>query len=168
MIVPAMMLAQAAIASTPALGTVEGRCRPGQSGPALLVDVTGLKDRAGVLRAEIYPERDGDFLADDNTLVSQGKVFRRVVAALPSSGPVQLCIRVPAAGTYALAVVHARTGKRGFSLLKDGIGFGANPRLGYAKPKAASAAVVVRAVPTPTTVIMNYRSGLFSFGPLRR
>ena len=32
--------------STPRLGTVEARCRPNEPGPALIVDVDGLKDRA--------------------------------------------------------------------------------------------------------------------------
>jgi hypothetical protein len=35
------------LASTPELGKAEGKCRPGESGPAFLVDVVGLKDRTG-------------------------------------------------------------------------------------------------------------------------
>lgn len=169
MIAPlALVTAQATMPSTPRLGVEEGRCRPGERGPAILVVVEGLKDRAGQIRAEVYPAREGDFLADDNVLLSSGKVFRRaVVDPLPANGPVRLCLRVPAPGTYSLAVVHARTGKRGFSLLHDGIGFGGNPRLGYGKPKAAAASVVVGPSPTPATVVMNYRTGLISFGPLR-
>lgn len=154
--------------STPALGTAEARCRPHEPGPALIVDVDGLKDRVGVVRAELYPARDGDFLADDNVLVGQGKTFRRAVLAVPATGPVSLCLRVPGPGTYALSVVHARDGGHGFSLLHDGIGFASNPKLGHAKPHADQASVAVHAGLTTTHVVMNYRSGLFSFAPLKR
>ena len=154
--------------STPALGTAEARCRPHEAGPALIVDIDGLKDRVGVLRAELYPARDGDFLADDNVLIGQGKTFRRAVLTVPAAGAVSLCLRVPGPGTYALSVVHARSGGHGFSLLHDGIGFAGNPRLGHSKPSAAAARVVAHAGITPTTVVMNYRSGLFSFAPLKR
>lgn len=154
--------------STPRLGTVEARCRPNEPGPALIVDVDGLKDRVGVLRAELYPARDGDFLADDNVLIGQGKTFRRAVITVPAAGIVSLCLRVPAPGPYALSVVHARDGGHGFSLLHDGIGFASNPRLGHSKPRADQASIAVHDGITTTHVVMNYRSGLFSFAPLKR
>ena len=161
-------LLAATLPSTPALGTEAARCRAHEPGPAIIVTVEGLKDRVGRLRAEIYPAVDGDFLADDNVLLAQGKTFRRAVIAVPSSGPAQMCLRVPGEGAYALSVVHSRTGGHGFSLLHDGIGFAGNPRLGHAKPDVAKARIVAHAGLTATTVVMNYRSGLFSFAPLKR
>ena len=168
MIVALLALAAMPIASTPALGTAAAQCRPHETGPAIVVTVEGLKDRAGNLRAEVYPAVEGEFLADDNVLVAQGKTFRRAVIPVPASGPARLCLRVPGEGAYALSVVHARSGGHGFSLLHDGIGFAGNPRLGHSKPSAAAARVVAHAGITPTTVVMNYRSGLFSFAPLKR
>ena len=167
MILPLVMLA-ATLPSTPALGTEAARCRPHEAGPAILVTVEGLKDRVGRLRAEIYPAVEGDFLADDNVLVAAGKTFRRAQIAVPPSGPAQLCLRVPGEGAYALSVVHNRSGGHGFSLLHDGIGFAGNPHLGHTKPHAADARIVAHAGITATTVVMNYRSGLFSFAPLKR
>ncbi|WP_445191898.1 DUF2141 domain-containing protein [Sphingomonas sp. Tas61C01] len=168
MILTLVALAAEVMPSTPALGTEAARCRPHEPGPAVLVTVDGLKDRKGRLRAEIYPAVDGDFLADDNVLVSQGKTFRRAVIPVPPSGAAQLCLRVPRPGTYALSVVHARSGANGFSLLHDGIAFAGNPRLGHSKPDVAQARIVAHAGITPTTVVMNYRSGLFSFAPIKR
>jgi uncharacterized protein (DUF2141 family) len=163
--------ASAQLASSPSLGIAEGRCRPGESGPSLLVNVQGMKDRAGNLKVELYPANDTDFLQDDNILLNQGKTFRRVVADVPESGAVQLCIRAPAAGTYALTVLHDRDKDRKFNLSRttgDGIGFGANPKSqGPFKPKAAIARVAVGAGPTPVNVIMLYRTGLLSLGRLK-
>lgn len=168
MILSLMTVLAATLPSTPALGTEAARCRPHEPGPAIVVTIDGLKDRTGRLRAEVYPAAEGDFLADDNVLIAQGKTFRRAVIAVPPSGPAQLCLRVPSEGTYALSVVHSRTGGHGFSLFHDGIGFAGNPRLGHSKPNVEEARIVTHAGLTSTTVVMNYRIGLFSFAPLKR
>lgn len=167
----APVAAEAQLPSSPSLGIAEGRCRPGESGPSVLVNLIGLKDRAGNLKAELYPANDADFLADDNILLNAGKTFRRAVIDVPQTGPVQMCLRAPAAGTYALTVLHDRDKDRKFNLSRttgDGIGFGANPTSqGPFKPKAANARVVVGAGPTPVTVHLLYRTGLLSLGRLK-
>ena len=161
-------LAGAQVPSSPSLGIAEGRCRANEPGPAFLITVTGLKDRGGTIKAELYPANDTDFLADDNILVNAGRTFRRVVINTPGSGPVQLCIRAPAPGAYGLSLLHDRDGNRKFGLSIDGVGFGANPEsLGPSKPRIAIGRVVAGSGVTPVTVRMMYRRGLFSFGPLR-
>ena len=77
------------IPSTPSLGVAEARCRQNEPGPAIIVDVAGLRDRQGRLKLEAYPSNDADFLADDNVLIMAGKVFRRVERPLPAAGDVQ-------------------------------------------------------------------------------
>ena len=168
--IPALLLCLTAadLPSSPSLGVAEGRCRPNEPGPAFLVTVTGLKDRGGTIKAELYPATDADFLADDNVLVGAGKTFRRVVIATPGSGPVQLCIRAPSPGAFGLSLLHDRDGNRKFGLSIDGIGFGTNPAsLGPMKPRIAVGRIVGGSGVTPITVRMMYRQGLFSFGPLR-
>ncbi len=163
--IPAAATAQ--VPSSPALGRAEGRCRPNESGPALLVNVVGLKDRQGTLKAELYPANDQDFLSDDNVLINAGKTFRRVLTDIVQTGPATLCIRAPAPGTYSLSILHDRDGNRKFGASIDGVGFGANPQsLGPFKPKAATGRVTVGPGLTPVTVRMLYRRGLFTFAPL--
>lgn len=153
--------------STPSLGMAEGRCRPEENGPAFIVTLSGLKDRAGLARVELYPANDQDFLADDNVLIGHGKAFRRAEIRVPTSGPVQVCIRAPGPGAYALSVLHDRDANHKFSLSADGIGFPGNPRLGWHKPKAAEATVRVGDGPATVAVRMNYRQGLLSFAPIK-
>jgi uncharacterized protein (DUF2141 family) len=163
----AACIGAAPVPSSPALGRAEGRCRPGETGPALIINVAGLKDRAGTLKAELYPANDTDFLADDNVLVNAGKTFRRVLVDISQTGPVQLCIRAPAAGAYGLSLLHDRDGNRKFGASIDGVGFGGNPQsLGPFKPKIAIGRVSVGGGVTSVTVKMLYRKGLFSFAPL--
>ncbi|HKT75110.1 MAG TPA: DUF2141 domain-containing protein [Sphingobium sp.] len=164
--IPLLFLA-ALMPSTPDLGKAEAQCRPNEHGSAFLVEVAGLKDRKGRLKLELYPANDTDFLADDNVLLSAGKAFRRVEVAVPASGPVQLCIRAPGPGTYALSLLHDRDANRHFTLSMDGVGFASNPRLGLSKPRAAAASASVGSGPTRITIVVNYRRGLFSFGPLK-
>lgn len=158
----------AIIPSTPDLGKAEGRCRPGESGPSFIITVNGLKDRKGRIKAELYPDNDTDFLQDDNILVSAGKTFRRVEIDVPPTGDVEVCIRAPAAGSYALTLLHDRDSNRKFGLSVDGIAFPKDPKLGWSKPKAAQADARVGNGPTRIAVTMQYRKGVFSFGPLKQ
>ena len=159
--VPLLLAAGPALKSSPDLGKAEGRCRPGESGPALQVEATGLKDRTGNMKLEIYPANEQDFLADDNLLVAAGKTFRRVEVPVPQSGPVVLCVRIPGPGTYAVSVLHDRNGDRRFGWKIDGIGFSGNPRLGWGKPKASQSSVRVNGNGVSRiAVVMNYKSGL--------
>ncbi|GAO40193.1 hypothetical protein SCH01S_45_00360 [Sphingomonas changbaiensis NBRC 104936] len=165
--IAAVALAVAALPSSrPDLGVAEGHCRHDEPGPAFLVDVVGLKDRKGLIRLELYPANDEDFLADDNALVAAGKTFRRVERLVPQTGPVELCIRAPAPGVYALSLLHDRDGNRKFSFLSDGVGFPGDPQLGFRKPHAAAASAEVGTGVRRLSVRMNYRRGLFSFGPI--
>lgn len=163
-----LLVGAAQIQTSPELGKAEGQCRPGESGPAFLVDLVGVKDRAGRVKIEVYPANDADFLADDNILLMAGKTFRRVEVPVPAEPVPRLCIRVPGPGTYAVTVLHDRNADHKFSLTHDGVGFSANPRLGWSKPKAAAVAVNAGGGLTTLRIVMNYRTGLFSFGPLKR
>ncbi len=165
---PVVLFAQ--VPSSPSLGIAEGTCRPGETGPALAITISGLKDRQGNLKAELYPGNDTDLLKDDNILINEGKTFRRVVVDVPDTGPVQMCIRAPAPGVYGLVVLHDRNRDRHFdkSYDGDGLGLGNNPSSqGPFKPRISSARVTVGGGVTPVTVRMLYRQGLFSLSPLK-
>ncbi|MDE2436744.1 MAG: DUF2141 domain-containing protein [Sphingomonadales bacterium] len=166
---PLIVAAGQPIRSSPDLGKAEGRCRPGESGPALLINVEGLKDRKGNLKLEVYPSNDDDFLADDNVLVAAGKTFRRVEEPVPAGGNVQICVRIPGPGNYSISLLHDRDANRKFGLSVDGIGFSGNPKLGMRKPKAAATRLAVGGNGvSQTSIVMNYRRGLMSFGPLKQ
>ena len=166
--VPLMLAAAPALKSSPDLGKAEGRCRPGEGGPALLVEAVGMKDRSGQMRLEVYPANDQDFLADDNVLIAAGKTFRRVEIPTPQTGEVVACVRIPGPGTYAVSMLHDRNSDRRFSWKIDGIGFSANPKLGWSKPKAQASRVIVNGGGvSKISVVMNYKSGL-GIAPLKQ
>lgn len=160
----AIALLLAAAAPLP-LGPDAAACASG-AGPAVRADIVGLKDRTGRLKLELYPATEGDFLKDDHDLRREGKVFRRIWAPMPASGPVSLCIRVPAPGRYALLFTHDRDGRNKFDFWKDGAGLPANARLGRTRPRLEQAIVDVDRGVTTTRIRAQYLRGLGGFGPI--
>ena len=161
----ALTLAGAAHAQAGVLGGDAAACGGGE-GPAVLANIVGLKDRKGDLKLELYPATEADFLKDDRDLLAQGKLFRRVRAATPPSGPVAMCMRVPRPGRYALLFTHNRDGKNKFSVWSDGAGFASNRKLGRSRPQLAQAIVDVAAGVTTVTIRAQYLRGLSGFGPV--
>ncbi|MEH3158133.1 MAG: DUF2141 domain-containing protein [Sphingomonas taxi] len=146
------------------LGEDAASCRAGR-GPAIQVDVQGLKDRTGEIWLELYPGTEADFLRDDTDLVKEGKTFRRTRARLPADGDASICVRVPRPGRYALLLRHNRTGKDKFSFWKDGVGFPGNHAIGRSKPPFAQAVVDAGSGITAVPIRMQYLRGLSGFTP---
>jgi uncharacterized protein (DUF2141 family) len=151
--------------SGPALAQTPNPCASSDKGPVLAVIVTGLKDRKGRLRAELFPNNDDDFLADNDVLVKAGKPFRRVDLELPRTKGTILCMVTPPPGTYTLSVLHDRDLNLKFGFMSDGVGFAGNPKLARSKPKAAQARINISAGMNHVTIVLNYLRG-FSFSPL--
>lgn len=147
------------------LGSDSAAC-VGGGGPAIRVNVLGLKDRTGRLKLELYPANDEDFLKDDRDLAKEGKFFRRIWADTPGSGQVSLCIKAPRPGRYALLFTHDRDGRNKFDFWKDGAGFPSNRRLGRSRPKLAQAVIEVGGGVTVTNIRAQYLRGLGGFGPV--
>ena len=160
------LMTAAFVPSSPDLGTAEAQCRPGDVGTALIVEVVGLKDHVGKLKVEVYPGVEGDWLQDDNKLINAGKTFRRVEGPVPSEHVPHICVRLPGPGRYGVLVLHDRDSNHRFNYQRDGIGFSRNPPLRLSQPSASAVAVNVGAGSSPVRVVMNYRNGLLSFGPI--
>lgn len=169
---PAALVALAGLIgmAAPAAAAVGGdgeACAAGA--PSIRAEMTGFRDRTGSVKLELYPATEADFLKDDRDLRAAGKTFRRVRERMPASGPVALCIRVPAPGTYAIFVTHDRDGKNKFNVWSDGAGLPGNGRIGRARPALAQALVTVGAGVTAVNIRMQYLRGFPpAFGPIGR
>jgi uncharacterized protein (DUF2141 family) len=155
-------------AATPAgaqvLGQDAAACAAGAPGPAILASITGIKDRKGTLKLELYPANEEDFLAGDKKLTEAGKTFRRIEVAPPASLAADICLRVPRPGRYALFLGHDRDGKRKFNFWSDGAGFPSNRKIGRARPKLADSLIDVGPGVTRTSIRVQYLRGLGGFG----
>ncbi len=160
-----LAMSQAALAGR-AVGSDAAACDAGE-GPAIDARITGLKDRKGRLKLELYPANDKDFLRDDRDLINEGKFFRRVWADTPESGTVSVCIKAPRPGRYALFFTHDRDGKNKFNFWVDGAGLPSNMKMGRSRPKLADAQIDVGPGVTDTIIQAQYLRGFSGFGPIK-
>ena len=150
----------------PAAAQGEAEACPTNEGPAIQANITGLKDRTGIVKLELYPDNATDFLKDDHDLIAQGKFFHRVQIRPPATGELVMCMKVPRPGRYALLFTHNRDGKNKFSFWSDGAGFPSNRRLGRQRPSVDEALIEVGKGVTVTNIRAQYLRGLGGFAPL--
>ena len=150
---PLVVVAFAAPASAGALGPDAAVCDAGRE-PSVLVRVEGFKARTGKLRVQIYGGDPAEFL-------EKGKWLKRIDLPVTRSGTMDICVGLPAAGNYAVAVRHDVDGN-GKSSWNDGGGFSRNPHLSLTslKPKHSAVVIPVGAATRTVDVVLNYRSGL--------
>lgn len=141
------------------LGPDAAACRAGNR-PAILVTVDGFKERTGNIRVALYGGNPATFLA-------RGQTMRKINLPVSRAGPMRICVAVPAAGRYAIAVRHDVDGDNARGDWSDGGGFSRNPRLSllHLRPSYGDVAVHVGQGPLPVNVVMNYRFG-FSIRPV--
>ena len=149
----AVAVAGAALADPRETRPGDQTCAKGGA-PAVLVHVTGLKNGAGKVRVQAYGPGAADYL-------KKGEWAARVDVPLGGRRSVDVCLPLPAAGQYSLAVRHdANANKK--SDWNDGAGFSRNPRLSLlgGRPSFGQTAVAVPRGPARVHVVMNYRSGM--------
>ena len=159
----AITLAATFAAAEPAgavLGPDAARCRSGSAEPALLVNVTGLKNRRGEIRVKVFGSNPDEFMV-------RGKGVRRLDVPVTGAGAMQICIALPRTGTYAIVVRHDADAN-GKTSWNDGAGYSNNPSLSLMnlKPPYKKVAVAVGNGVRPVSVVLNYRRGL-SIAPVR-
>ena len=132
-------------------------CRIGGK-PAVQVRVNGLKNGSGKIRVQAYGPGPRNYL-------KKGAWAGRVDVPLSGRRSLDVCLPLPAAGTYSVAVRHdANANKK--SDWNDGGGFSRNPKLGLtSKPSFAETAIRVGNGPARISVVLNYRRGL-TVGPI--
>jgi uncharacterized protein (DUF2141 family) len=147
----AFALAQPAAAQ---LGPDAAACRSGGS-PAVLVTVDGFRQRTGNIRVAIYGSDPRRFLA-------RGQTLKKVNVPVTRGGPMRICVALPGAGRYAIAVRHDVNGDNRRGDWSDGGGFSRNPRVSLTnlRPRYDNVAINVGRGVTQVGVVLNYRFGL--------
>ena len=126
-------------------------CVPGK--PSVMVHVAGIKDARGLVKVSLY--------GDDQSrwLVKKGRIGR---VKLPVTGrAMDICMPVPSAGRYAVAVHHDYN-LNGERDRQDGGGYSRDPKVGLfnPKPEFSKASFIVGDGPARVGVTMLYIKGL--------
>ena len=103
------------------IGNDMSKCSGG-SGPAVRVRISGLKSSSGNLFVRTYRASQADWL--------KSKRYLSRLDAAPRAGSMTVCIPVPQAGNYAIAVQHDVNGNRETDFSIDGAGMSNNPKIG--------------------------------------
>ena len=119
--------------------------------PQIRVTVNGVRAH-GILTVEIYDENEKAFLS------REGRLRRSRDAA--EDGTQTVCLNVPGAGTYAVALYHDEDGNRKLArkwnfLPKEPFGLSNNPKLKLRKPRHRDSAF--EAGPLGAEVTVNLR-----------
>lgn len=96
------------------------QCAPG-NGPAVRVDISGLKSAAGNLFVRTYRARGSEWLKSRRYLTR--------VDTVPQRGNMVVCVPIPAEGDYAMSVQHDINGNRDKDFSVDGAGMSNNPEI---------------------------------------
>ena len=150
----AIMLALQPSPAPAAIGPDAAACAPRSRQTALLVTVRGFRERSGSLRVALYG-------ADPVAFLARGGALKRIDLPVSASGNMQVCVALPGAGRYAVAVRHDENGN-GQSDMDDGAGFSRNPVLSFASPRPSLDAVAIDVLRgrRPIEIVLNYRTGL--------
>lgn len=147
-----------ALASAPAAaqyGDVAA-CRSGggPTGSAILVNINGFRERRGNVRVNVYGSNPSAFLA-------RGQYVRQINVPVSGNGAVRVCVAVPRAGRYAVAVRHDSDGN-GRSGWSDGGGFSRNPSVSLVnlRPSYDRVAFDVGRGVAGVNITLLYRYGL--------
>ena len=148
--VTAVALVSGGAAAGTAINNDMARCTAG-NGPAVIVQVRGVKEAAGRIRVQSYPATGGAWLA-------KGRWINRVEARA-NTGAMSFCVPVPAAGNYGIAVRHDRNANGKTDISKDGGGFSNNPSiniLNLGKPSVGKVSFYAGTGVTKITINLRY------------
>ena len=156
LLIASLLAVSATAAPARVIGSDAQACLSGK--PSMLVRVSVFKRGTGTVKVAVYAA--GGYLA------RRGKLGK-VEVPVSSTAPVDICIAVPKAGQYAVAVHHDLNGN-GNKDGSDGGGYSGNPKLSITnlKPSFGRTAVQVGTAPRQVTVMLMYRRGL-SIAPVR-
>lgn len=122
-----------------------------KSGPSTLVQISGVKASTGKIRVQSYRGTSADWLA-------KGRWLTRI--EVPArAGSMTVCVPLPAAGSYGIAVRHDVNGNGKTDLSSDGGGMSNNPSINIfnlGKPSYKKTAFSVGETPKTISISMKY------------
>lgn len=130
---------------------------PADVGPALLVDVSGFRNRAGQVRVRVFG-------GPTSTYFDKKLALFRLETPVPAAGKVTFCIPVPRPGVYAVDVRHDINANSDTDR-NDGGGVSGNPRVSLwdvllsRRPEPAKVQVRVGGGVTAVPVTLMYLQG---------
>ena len=122
-----------------------------RSGPSTLVQINGIKASSGKIRVQSYRGTSADWL-------EKGRWLARVEVSA-RAGSMTVCVPLPEAGVYGIAVRHDINGNGKTDITKDGGGMSNNPSINIftlGQPSYKKTAFSVGDAPRTISITMKY------------
>ena len=143
-----LTVASTANASGQVLSNDLSKCR---SGPSTLVQINGVKNASGTVRVQSYRATSDEWLG-------KGRWINRI--EVPArEGVMTVCVPLPEAGSYGIAVRHDINNNGKTDLRTDGGGMSNNPSINIfnlGKPSYRKTAFSVGDAPRTISITMKY------------
>lgn len=129
------------------------KCSAGK-GPSVKVRISGLRSSRGNLFVRTYKATSRDWL--------KSKRYLTRLDTRPRAGSMTVCVPVPTAGRYAIAIQHDENGNREMDVSTDGAGMSNNPKIGSflgipRPPSVSKAAFSASEGVTSLAITVRYR-----------
>ncbi|UTW56614.1 DUF2141 domain-containing protein [Kordiimonas sp. SCSIO 12610] len=130
---------------------IQSVCPPGDNNASVLVHVENIATIEGNLRAQLYTDKEEDFL-------EKGKKLVRV--EVPVSADAQsVCVPLPSTGNFSLVILHDKNANGKADFFSEGFGFSNNPKLRFGPPDVEDATFAAKEGITQMTVNLQYILG---------
>lgn len=120
-------------------------------GPAVWINITDIESSSGTLRIQLYRGTRADWL-------ESGRWLNRI--EVPArAGTMQICMPVPSAGNYAIAIRHDVNGNGRTDITSDGGGMSNNPSINIfnlGRPSIDRTRFSIAREVKPMTIRMRY------------
>lgn len=121
------------------------------NGPAVWINITEIESARGTLRIQLYPGTSADWL-ESGRWINRIEIPARV-------GTTQVCMPVPRAGNYAIAIRHDQNGNGRTDIRTDGGGMSNNPSINIfnlGKPSISKTRFSIGSEVKPMGIRMRY------------
>lgn len=124
-------------------------CRVENSKDAhVLLTLRDVYSKEGNIRVQVYNNNPDEFLA-------KGKKILRIDVPAEKKQSI-VCVTLPEAGKYALAILHDRNANGKTDFLTEGFGFSRNPKLSFTAPDHEDVVIDIKKGVSKETIKMTY------------
>jgi len=132
-------------------GTSSIECGDGAGGTFVLVNIHDITTIEGNIRAQVYSDKEEEFL-------EKGKKLVRIEAPVTDASQ-SLCVPLPSVGNFSLVILHDKNANGKADFFSEGFGFSNNPKLRFGPPDVEDATFVAAAGVTEMDINLKYILG---------
>ena len=147
----ASLLFASSLAAEDVTGPDAVQCGDGTDDAFVLVNIHDIATVEGNIRAQVYSDKESEFL-------EKGKKLVRIDVPVTDID-LSLCVPLPSPGNFSLVILHDKNANGKADFFSEGFGFANNPKLRFGPPDVEDATFVAAAGVTEMDINLKYILG---------